>query len=733
MVNKKVNNRPTFIHWLLAMLLPVIVIGGIILREQSTDAAVTSNGVMFYGDTTNAGQVKIRSYTNPATFAAEISTLTSSASNITHIVAKTAPTRQEMMVGHLKVDGRLDILSCTTGCDSVSPQDFTARWNNPGTTPTQDCDSAPTLGTCEQAFDIAYESLSGRALVVYGDNVADKAYYAIWDGSSWSPNSTPGTPGVSNEINLPGTAGTPEWIRVVPAGDNLAEGRSNRAMVLISDTNADLHAFYWDGSAFDSGTTLIATLGNCDRGRCFDGNWQFNTNFVASYSNSGVNEIRYNKYVVGTGWGSDTQAYTTAAAPIWIISAADPTSSRVYVANYTTGADTRGAVWRADNATDGWTVCASGGCPDTTLEGNSGAQVWAAFERYNGEAIHAYNDAGNLSSSDYMTYTPTSTWGVSTTLGTTSVDDLHNIKAWGSPNSDDVMIAMEDIDCDLDARLWDGSALSTAVNDLELLISNTNNTCANNGPISGMGAGHGYDFAWKIYSPWQRNWRFYSGADTAATPSTALAAENTAPSDIATSGGAVRLRINYAERGNWGVGNSTSRKKLQYTTSCNPNTSLEDTCTWTDVDDVGGVGIWRYKDCNTGTTACDDNQLISASVLTGTNATCTAGNGCGTFVLDKDNAAGANMTHNSGIIQESEWSIESNGATAGVTYYFRIYDIEQSTMMFREQDNNDCGAGAAQCTYPSLSTVAPGPTMDQVMRGGNWFNGGTEQSHFWAN
>lgn len=671
-------------------------------------AAVNNNGNMLYGDTTNPGTLKSILFTNPGTFGAENAGDATSASNIVHMVAKTSPTRDEIMVGHLKVDGRLDILTCTgsTGCDAAA--EHTPQWNNPGTTATQDCDSAPTIGTCVQSFDLAYEALSGEAMVVYTDTTAATVYFALWDGSAWSPNATPGTPGVSNDILTnsggPTCAGTIRWVRVIPSGDNLADERSNRIILLVADSNNDLCGFYWDGSAWDAGTTLFANLTNCDRARCFDGNWQGERTFVVSYTTAAASEIRYQVYTVGTGWGSDTQAYTLASAGEWVMSAADPTSSRIYVTTASSGNDTRGAVWRADDATDGWTVCASGGCPDTAIETVAGMQASGVFERFNGEAFHAFNNAGTTNTQTYMTYTPTSTWGAATTLGLTSTDDLQSILAVAAPNSDDVFIIATDVDCDMDARMWNGSALQTISSNFELLASHTNNLCANAAPVEGMGNGYSYGFAWRMYSPWARNWRFYNGTDTTNTPTTALANENTTATSFDGVSGTARLRYSVIELTS-GSSQTDARKKLQYTTGT-PDSSLT---TWTDVDDVAGAGIWRYRDCNSGdANICNDNIALSGTVLSGTPT-------AGWWVQDKDAAGGTVMDHNAGQLRELEFSIEANGAAANTTYYFRMYDVDQDFPVYREQDtdgSNDCATAA--CTYPSITTAAPSNSAPTV-------------------
>lgn len=732
--------------WVFCLAIAVLAAWFFIPQVKIAYATVTNSGVVFFGDNsaTSQGVLRAKTFTDPSTWGGTINGAAASGTQyINWVVAKAAPTREEMMIGALKYNGTLDIQTCTTGCDT-SGTDYTAQWNNPGTNATLTCNTTTAFG-CVRPFDIGYLALSGKGMVVYADNVANTFYYALWDGSSWTPNATPGSPGVSNAVNTnsggPTCTGTPKWLKVIPAGDNLADDRSDRAMVLVGDSNSRLCAFYWDGTAFDAGTTLTTTLSNCGSGQCFDGNWQGVNTFILSHTDTTVAAaVYYEKYIVGTGWGTKTQAYTTATAPIFISSAADPTSSRVMVTTSASGKDTRSAVWRGDDATDGWTVCSGTGCPDIATEDLGGNQAYPAFERFNGDALHVYNDAGTTADPSYFTYTAPSTWSGTTRNSITTTDDSLMTKAWGSPNSDHIMNIVEDVDCKIYGNTWTGAAFNATSTNLNngttATVTNyetaavTSCPNANSPAAAPTGIAYAYDFVFKPYSPWQRNWRFFSTSDTNSTPLDAnqLAAENTTPTGFDSQTGTARLRINYSERGN-AVNNGTSRKKLQFTSGCNPNTTLEVNCTWTDVDQSGGSGIWRYKQVSTLT----DNTLLAAAKLTGTTATCTAGNGCGTFVVDGTAAAGSNMSHNAGITQESEWDIEANGAAYNTTYYFRIWDSQQATPIYRTQYASDCSSTLnTQCTYPSLTTAPLGPTTDQILRGGEWFSGGVKQSFFWA-
>jgi hypothetical protein len=75
---------------------------------------------------------------------------------------------------------------------------------------------------------------------------------------------------------------------------------------------------------------------------------------------------------------------------------------------------------------------------------------------------------------------------------------------------------------------------------------------------------------------------------------------------------------------------------------------------------------------------------------------------------------------------DGEWdfSLTDNGATAGTAYCFRVASF----------DGTSTSALTTYTNYPMITTFgSAGPTMDQIMRGGEWFSSGTKQPFFWAN
>lgn len=674
--------------------------------QISADAVAATDGTLVYGDTTNVGYLKIRDLTAESTFAAELNGPSSSGSNIVHVVIKAAPTRNEKMIGHLKVDGRLDIVKCTangtgdtTACDDMTSgaEDFIAQWNNPGTTGTLDCDNTtPDSNVCYRAFDIAYEQLSGKAVVFYADNVASKIYYCTYDGSSWSH--TCGSPGSSNEIDLSSyITGTPRWIAAKSRGERLTAYRTNQILVGVADSNNDFVVFIWDEGTISNinlATNNLSTY--TPRSQTADVAWEeISGNAIAAWADDNATpQSRYKKYTSGSGWdSSDSQLFTQTAKGRWVMLASDPLSNRIMYVVAEAVDEYKAAVWKADGSTPSWTA----NTEDTAIETVQGRQASTAWERFTNQAWNAFNNAGTTADSYYEAWTGTFQTPARTEI--TTSDDALSCNVFPHFNSNYIMLFVEDVDCDLYAMPWTGSANGTAVADLETNLSSYGVACPNATAPTNGGIGQAYAFAYTPYSSWSRNWRWTDDI-TNQTPSSWLAAENTTPTNIPTAGKTLRLRFNFAELG--GMNQTDARKRLQWATSTDGP--------WYDVDAQGGSGIWRYADCP----AYSDDALITSTQLTGSTQTGPA--------WENGTAASSNGDHNALAVMEVEYCIQSNGAEGYTTYYFRAYDNDQQTPVFRQQTSNPATpcAGNTACSYPSLTTGVANnpPTVSNVQLNG---------------
>lgn len=717
--NKRKKITREVFKWAASMVFAVAVVS-VFVTVYHASAIVQPLGRLYYGDATNTVLRFILNSTYDFTFGAEQTyTHGASASLNRFIVSKTAPTRDEIMIGTLKADGALTVIKGINGYDVNT--EYSTAWSNAGTGPAMTCEG--TKADCTRSFDVAYEQLSGRAMVVYADNVNQKLYYCYYDGTNWGPVSTCLPTNGSNDISLTSN-GRPTYVSVKakPGSDELIMGVGIDVAGAMS-----VEAYRWSGSAWGnsvSNTTAASTQG-LNMGAVFDVAWDGNDAMLI-YATTATVEIKY-KLWTGGSWGSEQDAYNTitnGSAVIWLMADSDPASRRIAASTVDNNSDFTAGVWKEDGSSATWSQEAS----DTTIEA-SGTAIGPMYtdvkwENTGSEVVFLYQDVGAGDSATYVRETCTGsgcTPGAATLITTTGqTNDAQSIQAFASRNSDDIMILSTDIDNNLITQHWNGSAWESG--DAGVL-ENTLSLCSADNVATGCTAVPA-SFSYIPYSPWSRNWRFYNGTDTTNTPTTALANENTTPTGFSPTTGKFRLRFSVIN--STAQGQDDARKKLQYASgaSCTPDTVEGDTdCTWTDVDDPAGTGMWRYVDCG-GAGICDDNSTLSATVLSGTPT-------AGWWTQLKSGGTVTAMDHTALQLRELEYSVEANGAESGTTYYFRMYDVDQGRPVLREQDNdgsNDCAS--AVCTYPSITTS--GVATDALMRGGNYFSGGSEQSFSWA-
>ena len=124
------------------------------------------------------------------------------------------------------------------------------------------------------------------------------------------------------------------------------------------------------------------------------------------------------------------------------------------------------------------------------------------------------------------------------------------------------------------------------------------------------------------------------------------------------------------------------------------------------------------------TTSGSATQMGTSSFFATGDATTTQLTATGTFTTGKMVESASNSTGSisipNGDYTEVEFVFQGNASAAGNTYCFRL--------------TNSGTALTTYSVYPEISfaAAASGPTTDQVMRGGRWFNNGTEQPFYWA-
>lgn len=689
----------------LLLILDVLLIG--LPWIQPASAVVAPNGRLFYGDVTNAGVLKFQTNTYDFTFSSEVSTgISTTSSNIAHVVAKIAPTRDEVIVGHLKVDGRLDIIKGVNGYDVNT--DYAAAWSNAGATGSQTCNSTSEVD-CTRAFDISYERLSGRAMVVYADTTNQKLYYCYWDGSAWGPVSDCAPTNGTNDISLTSN-GRPTFVSLK------AKGGTNEILLGVSIDVSGTHeveAFRWDGSSWGNSvvatdSTNASTLG-LESGQIMDVEWESlsGDGMVVWGSSAGNGATKY-KLFTGGSWGSEQTGPASPGGNGTMATMnldADPVSNRIAYTYTDSTNDSAPGIWKADGSTAGWSMGNEDGGLENADVGTQYADI--IWQKSGSVAMWVAHTGGTSVDTEYQTATCTGSGctfsSIDATMATAGADDGTFIRLAQSPNSNDIMTLWGTHDRDLYAQHWFPSAWesgASASREADLSPGTADNTQFHGLPAA---------FAYIPYSSWQRNWRFYTDT-TSNDPSTGLAAENTAGTINAED--FTRLRVNVAELS--GQAQTDARKKLQYASGCNPNTS-ETACTWNDVGDTGETtAVWRYATQGETCLLCIDGTAVVTNRLTGSSQ-------LGWYNSDKDAAAAITMDHNSLAIVELDFPLKAESVSGGTTYYFRLYDVDQDRAVRREQDNdgsNDCAS--ATCTYPSVAIASTGSlSVDIVDSGGS--------------
>ncbi len=705
--------------------------------QLAADAVDPITGWLNYGDTANAGKVKTQdlSDNSPISWGAEVNTaLGGGATNIfwTKTVADSEGT--EIHTAYIDSGGTMYVLRCTGACRTTG--NWSELFNVAGVSPTQTCTG--TSADCNRPFDIAYEQLTGRVMIAYAKNATNDAFfYRIYNDGTQSVGETQ-----VSDTNLGGDA--PTFISLKPRGERLATARTNQILLtaMANGVNNEVVAHIWSGSAWGNSVQITATTNSqlCIMHQCADGAWELadtTANGVALVAWSGTDTNIYYRRYTGS-WASEaTSAITKATSTnaVWIQTASDPASNRIALAmSDEDGLDYKGEVWKADGSTAGWTASTG----DLSAEANLGQNAWVVWERTSNDAITLYGEAANTLSTGNetadcsgagCTFTVTDNGDTSTACtGGTAPDDSNSIFGYGAWNSNEVMFAHSDIDSNLFHRRWSGTALDAA----------TTTDCREPdmppNPASGFMPNTVQSFVWDAYKPWQRNWRFYDD-ETVNDPSVGLngAAEDVTPTDVDLEE-FIRLKAQLVELGD--KAQTDTRKKLQYTSGCTPNTaSNEILCTWTDVGDVTETSaVWRYaSQTNDGVlvcSSCNDNTAVATPRLTGSEA--------GFYITDKDAAGNTAMDHgDAGSITdliEVDYPLKAENVVNSTTYYFRVVDVDTTTELavnYRRQDTGTTDCLGATCTYPSLTIVAAGgggPTLDQLMRHGGWFNAsGIEQ------
>lgn len=321
-------------------------------------------------------------------------------------------------------------------------------WDGNSWLVTNDIGFVGTSAADFQAFDIAYETVSGNAMLVYGISSSDISRdlaYKIWDGSSWSGESYIDDP-ASNDLQY-------YWISL--ASYPLTTGRVNEiSLISIDGTGNDVVAFIWDGISWGNYMGLDGSIPRDNEEGVAVEYEQLSGDAMFIWSDNSCDEMESRKW--SGSWGSQLSDICINDFPNWMTLKADPTSNMLMatVVDDSNGLTT--ITWDGSSWSDTE--------HDTNIDTDSSRPADFAWEPSGGKGLLVWGTLSNQVTE--KTFNSPSTWsGISTT--TTSGSGTHPwIQLRMNPRDigGDVKILGVTLESsnELETFVWNGASLDPA-------------------------------------------------------------------------------------------------------------------------------------------------------------------------------------------------------------------------------------------------------------------------------
>jgi|GEM_PF-1381222 len=303
------------------------------------------------------------------------------------------------------------------------------------------CDDNTTRG-----FDVAYEQLSGDAMVAYFDVDQKQIAYYTWSGSTWS--------GVAR-FSLPSGDLCP-WLGLY------ADKISDRIMLVALHKDHDLSAIQWDGASWGSWTTLETDL-ETDNYQCFDFAWESSGGQgVVVYSQRNSANPRTRTWN-GSSWSSESSMSSIGADAQWVRLVADPASDEILCGTLDSSRDINVFTWSASSWAGPQEI-------ETSARLSSRRMFDIAYESgETGKALIAYNQNSENGRVRYRTWNGTA-WSSESSgpsLGEDYSPDVIALMPWESDS--EIMLAAwvydtDDGGRDLRTMNWNGTSLGSNTN-----------------------------------------------------------------------------------------------------------------------------------------------------------------------------------------------------------------------------------------------------------------------------
>ena len=305
-----------------------------------------------------------------------------------------------------------------------------------------------TTANAYKCFDIAYETTSGKALLVYGisstDTARDLAYKTWTFGTGWS-----------SEYYIDDTEHTTNiqyyWVELA---SNPTSGSNEVTMVALDGTDSDGNGWVWNGSSWGSIYELDATVSTTTR-ECVAVAYESQSGRAWTGVGSGTNASMFSmRSQTGGIWNATKESPNVGGTPYWCTLKSDPASNQLMLISVDSGSDLNTVYWSGDGD---WSAPIE---HDASVDYNAYRCADFAWEPTGGKGLLVW---GTLSGSiSRKTFTAPSTWGSAATVNYTGTKAWIQLRTNTRTVGGDAKIlgAVLNSAFDIGAISWDGTAFT---------------------------------------------------------------------------------------------------------------------------------------------------------------------------------------------------------------------------------------------------------------------------------
>ena len=379
---------------------------------------IATDATMSYYDSGSSSSPKIRHWDEVSW--SSVSSAVSTGNNDNFHVLKASPVKDEF------------ILAVSDSSKDVNVQVYNgSSWGNL-------VEVSIGINDAEQrGFDVAYESLSGDAVIAYGDDPTDGMYYRAWNGSSWSSQATVFTHPSSE----------PEWV------SSASNPFSDEIVVVSLHQNGDAYAVVWNGSAWGGEFEISPKITDIDSTSPdvmpMDVIYEQQSGRAVVVYAEAVTTPRYRIWN-GSSWSAASSLNSVGSSDVKFIRlATDPSSNTILMGSLDGGSDLNVQVWNGSS----WGTNTE---LDDSIEGSVEMHFDVAFESLSGKGMVLFGDL-DQNTAEYYTWTSGGGWSASA-LAASGNDDPQVVELEADPNSNEIFGMIVDVLLDVSVQRWTGSA-----------------------------------------------------------------------------------------------------------------------------------------------------------------------------------------------------------------------------------------------------------------------------------